>query len=93
VIVGAFVVAAVFTPPDVISQLMMAIPLCLLFELGLFLARFVGQRSARHCPDDQPLRKPRSTLTADWTPLSAQEMDAAIKDLGTQQNTDRKPDA
>ncbi|MBL8399187.1 MAG: twin-arginine translocase subunit TatC [Candidatus Accumulibacter sp.] len=44
IIVGAFVIAAVFTPPDVISQLMMAIPLCLLFELGLFLARFVRRR-------------------------------------------------
>ncbi|HPP47920.1 MAG TPA: twin-arginine translocase subunit TatC [Accumulibacter sp.] len=45
VIVGAFVVAAVFTPPDVVSQLMMAIPLCLLFELGLFLARFVRRHA------------------------------------------------
>jgi hypothetical protein len=35
------------TPPDVISQLMMAIPMCLLFELGLLLARFVTKRS-RH---------------------------------------------
>lgn len=42
VIVGAFVVAAVFTPPDVISQLMLAIPLCLLFELGLLMARFIS---------------------------------------------------
>ena len=41
VIVGAFVVAAVVTPPDVVSQLMLAIPMCLLYELGVFLARFV----------------------------------------------------
>ena len=41
VIVGAFVVAAIFTPPDVVSQLMLAIPLCLLYELGMFMARFV----------------------------------------------------
>ena len=40
-IVGAFVVAAIVTPPDVISQLLLAIPMCLLYELGLFLARFV----------------------------------------------------
>lgn len=43
VIVGAFVVAAVVTPPDVISQLLLAIPLCLLYELGVFAARFVGK--------------------------------------------------
>jgi len=41
VIVGAFVIAAVVTPPDVVSQLMLAIPMCLLYELGIFLARFV----------------------------------------------------
>ncbi len=38
VIVGAFVIAAVFTPPDVVSQLLLAIPCWLLFELGLLLA-------------------------------------------------------
>ena len=43
VIVGAFVIAAVVTPPDVVSQLMLAIPMVLLYELGLFVARFVGQ--------------------------------------------------
>ncbi|MCS7101295.1 MAG: twin-arginine translocase subunit TatC [Burkholderiaceae bacterium] len=42
VIVGAFVIAAIFTPPDVLSQLLLAIPLCLLYELGIQLARFVG---------------------------------------------------
>ncbi|MBS1157546.1 MAG: tatC [Proteobacteria bacterium] len=35
VIVGAFVVAAIVTPPDVMSQLLLAVPLCLLYELGL----------------------------------------------------------
>ncbi len=38
VIVGAFVVAAVVTPPDIMSQLFLAIPLCLLYEVGLLLA-------------------------------------------------------
>ena len=38
VIVGAFVVAAVITPPDVLSQTLMAIPLILLYEAGLLFA-------------------------------------------------------
>ena len=38
VIVGAFVIGAVFTPPDVISQLMLAFPLWLLYELGIVVA-------------------------------------------------------
>lgn len=42
VIVGAFVVGAIFTPPDVVSQLMLAVPICLLFELGLLMARLVS---------------------------------------------------
>jgi sec-independent protein translocase protein TatC len=46
VIVGAFVIGAIFTPPDVISQLMLAIPLCLLYELGMLLARFVAKPDA-----------------------------------------------
>jgi sec-independent protein translocase protein TatC len=43
VIVGAFIVAAIFTPPDVLSQLLLAIPLCLLYELGIQLARVFGK--------------------------------------------------
>ena len=43
VIVGAFIVAAIFTPPDVVSQLLLAIPLVVLYELGIFLARFVAK--------------------------------------------------
>lgn len=38
VIVGAFVIAAIVTPPDVMSQLFLAIPLCLLYEVGILLA-------------------------------------------------------
>ena len=44
VIVGAFVIGAVFTPPDVVSQLMLAVPLCLLYELGMLVSRFIGAR-------------------------------------------------
>jgi len=37
-VVGAFVIAAVVTPPDIMSQLMLAVPLCLLYEVGLLVA-------------------------------------------------------
>lgn len=45
-IVGSFVVAAIVTPPDVVSQLLLAIPMCLLFEAGLIAARFVRPRAS-----------------------------------------------
>ncbi|MES2564244.1 MAG: twin-arginine translocase subunit TatC [Pseudomonadota bacterium] len=43
-IVGAFVISAVVTPPDVISQLLLAVPMCLLYEVGLIAARLIGPR-------------------------------------------------
>jgi sec-independent protein translocase protein TatC len=41
VVVGAFVVGAIFTPPDIISQIMLAVPLWILFESGLLVARYL----------------------------------------------------
>ena len=38
-VVIAFVVSAIITPPDVVSQLALAIPMCLLYEMGLWAAR------------------------------------------------------
>jgi len=43
VVVGAFVIGAIFTPPDVVSQLMLAIPLWLLYEAGIVVAGWVGK--------------------------------------------------
>ncbi|HQQ34206.1 MAG TPA: twin-arginine translocase subunit TatC, partial [Methylophilus sp.] len=44
VIVGAFVLGAIFTPPDIISQFMLAIPLWLLYEAGVAVAGFVEKK-------------------------------------------------
>lgn len=44
-IVVAFVVAAVLTPPDVVSQLALAIPMCLLYEVGILSARYFVKHS------------------------------------------------
>ena len=45
VIVGAFVLGAIFTPPDVISQIMLAVPLWLLYEAGILTAMLIRKRS------------------------------------------------
>lgn len=46
IVVAAFIVGMMLTPPDMISQTLLAIPMCLLFEVGLFFARFyTGKRS------------------------------------------------
>ncbi|MDC8772012.1 twin-arginine translocase subunit TatC [Roseateles albus] len=50
-IVLAFVIAAIITPPDVVSQLALAIPMCILYELGVFAAGYFNQYSK--APDEQ----------------------------------------
>ena len=45
VIIGAFFLGAILTPPDVISQIMLAIPMCLLYEVGIVAARLVVKKA------------------------------------------------
>ena len=55
-IVGSFIVAAVVTPPDVISQLALAVPMCILYEIGIVAARvFIKHTQA---PDSDASDKP-----------------------------------
>ncbi|AJP48695.1 twin-arginine protein translocation system subunit TatC [Rugosibacter aromaticivorans] len=54
VIVGAFVIGAIFTPPDVISQFMMAMPMWLLFEAGVFMAGFIAKPALAASGDSAP---------------------------------------
>ena len=53
VIVGAFVVAAIVTPPDVISQTLLAVPLIVLYELGIVCCRLLGKRAASVPADEE----------------------------------------
>ncbi len=54
-VVLAFIVAAIITPPDVVSQLSLAIPMCLLYELGIWAARLFIRHTA--APSDEPAAK------------------------------------
>jgi sec-independent protein translocase protein TatC len=46
VIVGAFIVAAIVTPPDMASQIMLAVPICLLYEAGILIASAISRPAA-----------------------------------------------
>jgi sec-independent protein translocase protein TatC len=61
VVVGAFVVSAIVTPPDVLSQFMLAVPMCLLYEAGLFFARFVVVRTKAAAPEEDRGQTPISS--------------------------------
>jgi sec-independent protein translocase protein TatC len=62
IIVGAFVIGAILTPPDIISQTLLAVPMWLMFEIGLLLARMT-------------LKKRQSD---EYQPLTPEEMDAEL---------------
>jgi sec-independent protein translocase protein TatC len=54
-IVLAFVIAAVITPPDVVSQLALAIPMCILYEVGIWAAQlFIKHTQAPEAEPDAP---------------------------------------
>ena len=54
IIVGAFTAGMLLTPPDIISQVLLAVPVWLLFELGLILGRFVKRRAEGTVEDSTP---------------------------------------
>jgi sec-independent protein translocase protein TatC len=47
-ILAAFITSAIITPPDIISQIMLAVPLWGLYELSIVIARFVGEKEFSH---------------------------------------------
>jgi sec-independent protein translocase protein TatC len=51
IVVGAFVIGMLLTPPDIISQTMLAVPMLLLFEAGLFAAKFYRNNADDNQPD------------------------------------------
>jgi len=53
VIVGAFVIGAIFTPPDIVSQFMLAIPVWLLFELGILVGGNMEPTAKKILPNSQ----------------------------------------
>ncbi len=58
VIVGAFVISAVVTPPDVLSQFLLAVPMCLLYEAGILLSRFISVPSRAQSADQGETTSP-----------------------------------
>ncbi len=77
VIVGAFVVGAIFTPPDVVSQFMLATPLWVLYELGIIVAALIS--------------KPRPESGSDYVPMSGADMDDELDRIEAAQSEAEPP--
>lgn len=78
VIVGAFVIGMLLTPPDVISQTLLAVPMWILFELGVIL-------SSRFAPkaEEEPEHPP-------YQPLTEEDMDAELDRIEHEENAARR---
>lgn len=74
VIVGAFVIGAIFTPPDVVSQIMLAVPLWLLYEIGVIVAGWL----VKH--------KPVAPVEEEtYTPISEADLDSELDRIEDEQ--------
>jgi sec-independent protein translocase protein TatC len=104
IIVGAFVVGMFLTPPDVISQVLLALPMWLLFEVGLFFSRRITPRKAKEEVDSND----RSTAPVAagagsamdavedalineprYRPMTDAEMEAELDDIEAEDGDDR----
>ena len=81
VIVAAFVVGMLLTPPDIISQILLAIPVWFLFELGLLFSRVVLKRKREQGSEDREGEKT-------YEPLSEEEMEAELDAIEREQQFD-----
>ncbi len=77
VIVGSFVLGMLLTPPDIISQILLAIPIWLLFELGVIFSRIIGKRKAAEAnkpPEDPtPSSSEHTENTSETSEVVAEE--------------------
>jgi sec-independent protein translocase protein TatC len=74
VIVGAFVIGAIFTPPDVVSQVMLAVPLWLLYEIGVIVAGWMVKNKAAAAAED-----------AAYSPIAETDLDAELDRIDAEQ--------
>ncbi|MDM8547914.1 twin-arginine translocase subunit TatC [Candidatus Venteria ishoeyi] len=82
IIVGAFVLGMILTPPDMFSQVLLAIPMWLLFELGLWMSQFLlrkrlAMQAAREKQEAEEAAA--QAYPEDFTPMTPAEMDAELE--------------
>ena len=87
IIVGAFVVGMLLTPPDIISQTLLALPMWVLFELGVIFSRIYAKPDADAAePEEADYGEPQATADeAPDAPLSEAEMEAELDRLEAEQ--------
>ena len=99
VIVGAFIIGMILSPPDIFSQTLLAVPMWLLFEVGVLVSRLIlrrkAQREQNSAAAENTVTKPApaaaaaGTSDANFRPLTADEMDAELEQIAQEQKRER----
>ncbi|MDH5424365.1 MAG: twin-arginine translocase subunit TatC [Gammaproteobacteria bacterium] len=88
VVVGAFVIGMLLTPPDIISQTILAVPMLLLFEIGLIVSRIVLKRRAEQQDEDDK--------EDEYSEMTEDEMDSELDRIEAEEESEslseQKPD-
>lgn len=84
IIVAAFIIGMLLTPPDIISQTLLALPMWLLFEIGVFFARRVERAAAEEAEPEEGPAEPRDA------PLTEEELEAELDNIERQEHTDER---
>jgi sec-independent protein translocase protein TatC len=96
IIVGAFIFGMFLTPPDVISQVLLAIPIWVLFEAGVIASRIIFKdrllEAEDNLDDDDDDDDDLATEGSDHHPLSDEEMNAERDSIEASDATDTKPE-
>ncbi len=89
VIVAAFVIGMLLTPPDVISQVMLAIPMWLLFEVGIIFSRFFNTRIKEASEAKENMNTAKTAAATSAAALSADELWKDENDVNEAYDADR----
>jgi sec-independent protein translocase protein TatC len=79
IIVGAFILGMLLTPPDIISQVLLALPIWVLFEAGLIASKMIFKDREQETDDEEDSQDEMAVASAsDHEPLSDEEMEAEL---------------
>jgi sec-independent protein translocase protein TatC len=85
IIVGAFILGMLLTPPDIISQVLLALPIWILFEAGLIASKMIFKDRLQDADDDEEDEADDTAVTpvSDHQPLTDEEMEAELDQAET----------
>ena len=87
VIVCAFILGMILTPPDVISQVLLAVPVWILFECGVIASAMIfREKLERQEAEEQEYEADNPTDDSDYSPLSDDEMEAELNRADEEEN-------